>query len=922
MAENEKQVGGSPMDPGATADVGKSPGIGTVNVNSRTAIDSSAFKELNSEFKKLSTHITKFQADLPKLIEGTKKWASELNKVAKGMSAASKGGAGGGSYFPEAGSATNVNSGNSYNVSKTVNVYQGGGGGGGGRLVDPKTGLMKPDPGQAWDAIKNLAGSAINAMDARAARGASYSLGADRMNMMYQQMSGLSQNQTYKTYREPLQKYKLGVGGINELLNLQATTGLNAQRQAGSVEAMRASSGFQYSTADIAAQTRALGSAQSSNQMFMMLGTGMYGVGGKQRTQQEVYQDVIKRTGLTNDKMLKGAFQQGSMTRERLRQSGVPEDQIDSILQYAQQNVAYQKKGGKGFYDPGNKEQRSFMGVEKNQYATQFEETERVKVGREENFYKRQNDNFAAAERNTQAIEKLTTKIEELTSGLIGANIATKPGRGFLGSVTKWGKKIAGAGMMAAAALGAAPTGGASLSLGFAGAGLMASGDGPPEGGGKGGPNNSKVTTSGSQAPNVKKSAGALSQLNSRFAQKVQAMLEENPRLYIGNGLRSSAQQKAMFLDRYKPTNQQTDLKWNGTYWKHVKGAAAAPPGMSMHEIGLAADLGPESEFPWIVENAARFGLRHFADVNNEPWHVQPVELPGSRREYEAAGAPWGTKGEKFDPNSIIIGGAASALSESAPGAGGSSSGFKWSGMNMGEILNTSAHNAAFGTSSGGSKGSTRRGSAGTGSTKGKTLGGIEVARIFYNAGFRGADLVKAVAIAHRESRFNTGAYNPDVTTKDKSFGLMQINMIGNLGPARRKQFGIKSDEELLDPNVNARAAYAIYKSSNKSFHAWGEYKGMDSSAHTNSAAAAKYVKSAGYNTTGDPVKVNSAGAGAPIAMGGGTTMVGGASYNITVAPNISLQGGAGGTYDLPKLARDVATLMEREIRLTMLRTT
>ena len=918
MAENEKQVGGSPMDPGATAAVGKSPGIGTVNVNSRTAIDSSAFKELNAEFKKLNTFVTKFQADLPKLIEGTKKWASELNKVAKGMSAASKGGAGGGSYFPEAGSATNVNSGNVYTSNKTVNVYQGGGGG--GEEAPPTKAQMKS---ATWDAVKNLAGSAINAMDARAARGASYSLGADRMNMMYQQMSGLSQNQTYKTYREPLQKYKLGMGGINELLNLQATTGLNAQRQAGSVEAMRAASGFQYSTADIAAQTRALGSAQSSNQMFMMLGTGMYGVGGKQRTQQEVYQDVIKRTGLTNEKMLKGAFQQGSMTRERLRQSGVPEDQIDSILQYAQQNVAYQKKGGKGFYDPGSKEQRSFMGVEKNQYATQFEETERVKVGREENFYKRQNDNFAAAERNTQAIEKLTTKIEELTSGLIGANIATKPGRSFLGSVTKWGKKIGGAALMAAGASGSVFTGGASLTAFAAGASLMASGDGPIEGGGKGGPANAKVSAAGAQAPNVKKSAGALSQLNPRFAQKVQAMLQENPRLYIGNGLRSSAQQKAMFLDRYKPTNEKTNLKWNGTYWKHIKGAAAAPPGMSMHEIGLAADLGPESEFPWIVENAERFGLRHFADVNNEPWHVQPVELPGSRREYEAAGAPWGTKGEKFDPNSIITGGAAAALAETGPGTGGSGKGFKWSGMNMGEILDTSAHNAAFGTTSGGSKGSTRRGGASVGATKGKTLGGIEVARIFYNAGFRGADLVKAVAIAQRESRFNTGAYNPNAKTKDKSFGLMQINMIGNLGPARRKQFGIKSDEELLDPNVNARAAYAIYKSSNKSFHAWGEYKGMDSSAHTNQAAATKYVKSAGYNTTGDPVKVSSAGAGAPIATGGGsTTMVGGASYNITVAPNISLQGGAGGTYDLPKLARDVAALMEREIRLTMLRTT
>ena len=34
------------------------------------------------------------------------------------------------------------------------------------------------------------------------------------------------------------------------------------------------------------------------------------------------------------------------------------------------------------------------------------------------------------------------------------------------------------------------------------------------------------------------------------------------------------------------------------------------------------------ANFTWLGNNVARFGLMTFADVNKEPWHVQPVELP------------------------------------------------------------------------------------------------------------------------------------------------------------------------------------------------------------------------------------------------------------------------------------------------------
>ena len=60
-----------------------------------------------------------------------------------------------------------------------------------------------------------------------------------------------------------------------------------------------------------------------------------------------------------------------------------------------------------------------------------------------------------------------------------------------------------------------------------------------------------------------------------------------------------------------------------------------------MHEVGLAADL--VGDFTWLGKNVGRFGLMTFAEVNNEPWHVQPVELPKGRKQYEQQGSKWGT---------------------------------------------------------------------------------------------------------------------------------------------------------------------------------------------------------------------------------------------------------------------------------------
>jgi cell wall-associated NlpC family hydrolase len=88
-------------------------------------------------------------------------------------------------------------------------------------------------------------------------------------------------------------------------------------------------------------------------------------------------------------------------------------------------------------------------------------------------------------------------------------------------------------------------------------------------------------------------------------------------------------------------------------------------------------------------------------------------------------------------------------------------------------------------------------------------------------AGFKGDSLRTAFGIAMRESGGRPDAYNPDRSTGDDSYGLFQINMLGEMGPARRKQFGLKANQELLDPEVNAKAAFRM-SNGGKDFGAWG----------------------------------------------------------------------------------------------------
>lgn len=102
-----------------------------------------------------------------------------------------------------------------------------------------------------------------------------------------------------------------------------------------------------------------------------------------------------------------------------------------------------------------------------------------------------------------------------------------------------------------------------------------------------------------------------------------------------------------------------------------------------------------------------------------------------------------------------------------------------------------------------------------------KPLEPNELKELLYYTGFRGDALKLAWGIVMRESRGGPTSHNPNASTGDNSYGLFQINMIGNLGADRRERFGLKTNEELFDPVTNARVAFHM-SGGGQDFGAWG----------------------------------------------------------------------------------------------------
>jgi hypothetical protein len=122
-----------------------------------------------------------------------------------------------------------------------------------------------------------------------------------------------------------------------------------------------------------------------------------------------------------------------------------------------------------------------------------------------------------------------------------------------------------------------------------------------------------------------------------RLFSMMQAAADQKVSLGIGGAWRSSTTQEKLFRSRYEVA-ADGEIRWNGQRWKHVRGAAAAPPGRSYHEATtaegacLAVDM--VGDLQWMKTHCAAYGLREFSAVNGELWHVQPSDIPGGRGSY------------------------------------------------------------------------------------------------------------------------------------------------------------------------------------------------------------------------------------------------------------------------------------------------
>ena len=102
-------------------------------------------------------------------------------------------------------------------------------------------------------------------------------------------------------------------------------------------------------------------------------------------------------------------------------------------------------------------------------------------------------------------------------------------------------------------------------------------------------------------------------------------------------------------------------------------------------------------------------------------------------------------------------------------------------------------------------------------------LSDIELKELLAAVGFEGKALRTAWAIAKRESSGRPLAYNGNRKTGDSSYGIFQINMLGDLGVVRKEKFDLRSNVLLFDPVINAEITYYMTKGGTN----WSAWKGL-----------------------------------------------------------------------------------------------
>lgn len=102
-----------------------------------------------------------------------------------------------------------------------------------------------------------------------------------------------------------------------------------------------------------------------------------------------------------------------------------------------------------------------------------------------------------------------------------------------------------------------------------------------------------------------------------------------------------------------------------------------------------------------------------------------------------------------------------------------------------------------------------------------------DLARLLSAVGFEGNALKIAWAVVKKESHGRPLAFNGNRSTGDSSYGIFQINMIGDLGVIRRDKYSLNTNAELFDPVVNAEIAY-LMSNQGEDWSSWKFGKGYN----------------------------------------------------------------------------------------------
>jgi len=99
-----------------------------------------------------------------------------------------------------------------------------------------------------------------------------------------------------------------------------------------------------------------------------------------------------------------------------------------------------------------------------------------------------------------------------------------------------------------------------------------------------------------------------------------------------------------------------------------------------------------------------------------------------------------------------------------------------------------------------------------------------DLVQLLKAVGFKGKGLRTAWAVAKAESNGRPFAFNGNAKTGDSSYGVFQINMIGDLGPDRREKFDLDANAELFSPVINAEIVFHMTKGG-EDWSAWKHAK-------------------------------------------------------------------------------------------------